>query len=81
MQWKLLQVIFKVKYIFFDVMFHLFACIMLTSVGLFLNSSATTVMHKFSSTSQATSPRMRQCSDDYLALQAGCSKVTRDQNR
>lgn len=45
--------------------------------------SATTVMHKFSATSQATSPRRntrRQCSDDCLALQAGCSEVTRDQN-
>lgn len=55
----------------------------LTSVNLFLNNSATTVMHKFSATSQATSPRRntrRQSNDDYLVLQTGCSEVTRDQN-
>ncbi|XP_044958791.1 homogentisate geranylgeranyltransferase isoform X3 [Hordeum vulgare subsp. vulgare] len=46
-------------------------------------SSATTVMHKFSAISQAARPRRntkRQCSDDYPALQAGCSEVNWDQN-
>ncbi|XP_044429533.1 homogentisate geranylgeranyltransferase isoform X3 [Triticum aestivum] len=46
-------------------------------------SSATTVTHRFSAISQATSPRRkarRQCSDDQSALQAGCSKVNRDQH-
>ncbi|VAI80912.1 unnamed protein product [Triticum turgidum subsp. durum] len=45
--------------------------------------NATTVTHRFSAISQATSPRRkarRQCSDDQSALQAGCSKVNRDQH-
>ena len=60
-----------------------FISILLISVGLFPNSSATAFGHKFSGTSQATSPRRntrRQCGDDSPALQVGCSEVTRDQH-
>ncbi|KAK1612961.1 hypothetical protein QYE76_036634 [Lolium multiflorum] len=45
-------------------------------------NSATTVRHRFSATSQATSPRRirRQCADDHPDFHVGCSEVARDQH-
>uniref|UniRef100_A0ACD5Z8D7 Uncharacterized protein n=1 Tax=Avena sativa TaxID=4498 RepID=A0ACD5Z8D7_AVESA len=43
----------------------------------------TTFSHRFSPTSQATSPRRntrRQCRDDHPAIQVGCGEVTREQH-